>query len=282
MDNVLFLYLLALLWTLFATAQDLKKRIISNWVVVSLIIFAMGFRFFYSAFELEEFNFFYQGVFGLAVFFIVGNLFYYSRFFAGGDAKMMVALGTILPLSIGFVSNLNIFVYFLLTFLFIGGFYGLVWSLVLAFFGKNFSNYKKEFGNQFTKNKFSVLTASMLGIFLIFLYRIDFFISYLGIMVLLFPFLYLHAKAVDETSLVKTIKPLELEEGDWLYKDLHLGRKKIISRWGGLTKKEIAEIRKRVKKVRIRYGIPFAPVFFISLLVWIYFIVSKSYISFVF
>ena len=47
----------------------------------------------------DSFNFFYQGLIGLGIFFVLGNAFYYGRFFAGGDAKLMISLGAILPLS---------------------------------------------------------------------------------------------------------------------------------------------------------------------------------------
>ena len=42
---------------------------------------------------------------------------YYGRVFAGGDAKLMIALGAIIPLSNNFPENLNIMLKFLLLFL---------------------------------------------------------------------------------------------------------------------------------------------------------------------
>jgi Flp pilus assembly protein protease CpaA len=58
MNEVLFLFILGLVWILFATIQDIKKREIADWLSFSLIIFAIGFRFFYSLFE-GNFSFFY-------------------------------------------------------------------------------------------------------------------------------------------------------------------------------------------------------------------------------
>ncbi|MBI2056754.1 hypothetical protein HYT91_00690 [Candidatus Pacearchaeota archaeon] len=51
MFHIIFLVALALVWMIFAVVQDLKKREIANWVNFSLIIFALGFRFFYSLFN---------------------------------------------------------------------------------------------------------------------------------------------------------------------------------------------------------------------------------------
>ena len=123
MYEMIFLWVLALIWIIFATVQDLKIREIANWLNFSLIIFALGFRFFYSLFALDSFVFFYQGLIGLLIFFFIGNMLYYGRMFAGGDAKLMIALGAILPFSGNFLDNLKLFTLFLLIFLFIAAFY---------------------------------------------------------------------------------------------------------------------------------------------------------------
>lgn len=132
MIEVIFLVVLALIWMLFATVQDLKMREVANWLNFSLIIFALGFRFFWSLFAADSFAFFYQGLIGFGIFFVLGNLFYYGRMFAGGDAKLMIALGAILPFSDNFSVNFNIFIWFFLLFIFIGSIYGFIWSAYLA------------------------------------------------------------------------------------------------------------------------------------------------------
>ena len=116
MIEVIFLWILGLIWIISASVQDLKKREIANWLSFSLIIFALGFRFFYSFFT-GDFNFFYQGLIGLGIFFVLGNLFYYARIFAGGDTKLMIALGPILAFKDKFISNLEIFALFFLIFI---------------------------------------------------------------------------------------------------------------------------------------------------------------------
>lgn len=268
MYEMVFLWVLALVWIIFATVQDLKTKEIANWLNFSLIIFALGFRFFYSLFSSGEFGFFYQGLIGLLVFFVIGNLLYYGRMFAGGDAKLMIALGPVLPFSLVFLENLKIFVLFFLIFLFVAAFYSLIFSLVLAL--KNFKKFRKEFGSQLNKNRKITYLVLLLGLLFMILGLFEILFFSLGILIFIIPYFYLYAKAVDETSMIKKIKTNKLVEGDWLYKNLRVGKKFVEAKWEGLKKEDIKAIRKKYKTVLIRQGMPFAPVFLISLLILIY------------
>lgn len=262
--EVMFLGILGLIWIIFATIQDLKKREVANWLNFSLIIFALGIRFFYSLFS-ENFNFFYQGMIGLFIFFILGNLFYYGRIFAGGDAKLMIALGAILPINYIFLENVKIFVLFIFLFFFIGAFYGLFISLFLMI--KNFKLFRKEFKKQFNKHKKLLLISSAVGIiFLGFSFFYELFFIF-GLLVFFLPYFYLIAKSIDEACMIKYIDTKKLTEGDWLYKDISVGKNLIKSDWEGLTKKEIKQIQKKYRKVKIRQGIAFVPVFLVSYII---------------
>lgn len=268
MYEVIFLFVLALVWIIFATIQDLKKREIANWVNFSLIIFALGFRFFYSLFSSAGFNFFYQGVLGLGIFFLIGNLLYYGRLFAGGDAKLMIALGAVLPFSESFSVNLNIFILFLFAFLIIGAIYSLIISLIISF--RNFKRFRREFGKILNKNKKLIYLVMFLGLILMLFGFFETFLFIFGILIFILPYFYIYAKAVDEACMIKKIKTGLLREGDWLYKDVGVGKKTIKATWSGLSKKEIRLIQRNKKFVKIRHGIPFTPVFLISFLVFFY------------
>ena len=267
MGEVIFLIILALVFLIFATIQDLKKREVANWISFSLIIFALGYRFFYSLFS-GEFNFLYQGLIGLGIFFILGNLLYYGRMFAGGDAKLMIALGTVLPLSSSFFINLKIFIIFLFVFLFAGGIYGLSVSIVLSL--RNFKRFKKEFSKRLDKNKKLIYIVMFLGLIVMSLGLLENLFFILGVIIFIFPYFYLYAKAVDESCMVKKVKTGKLTEGDWLYENIKVKNKLIKARWEGLSKKDIGLIQEKYKSVLIRYGIPFVPVFLISFLILIY------------
>lgn len=265
MIEVIFLFVLGMFWIFFATMQDIRTRIVSNWLSFSLIVFALGFRLFYSLFN-NDFNVFYQGLIGLGIFFILGNALYYGRIFAGGDAKLMIALGTVLPFSENFFTNLNFFAIFLLLFLIAGSIYGFLWSFALPLMHPE--NYKKEIARQFRANRTKIIIGMFFGIALMFFGFSESFLFYLGILVFVLPLLYIHAKSVDESCLIREIDAKKLTEGDWLYRDLKIGKKTIKPSWHGLSETEIKEIGKRHKKVMIRNGIPFVPVFLISFLVF--------------
>lgn len=267
MFEVVFLFCLALIWIVFAVIQDLRKREISNWLNWSLIIFALGFRFFYSFFGDFNFQFFYQGLIGFGIFFALGNLLYYTKMFAGGDARLMYALGAILPFSYSFFTNLKIFILFFILFIFFGAIYGLFATGFLII--KYFRKFKKEFLRQFKLNKKPVLLIELIGlIFFGFGYfNISFF--YLGVLIFILPYFYLSAKSVDEACMIKKVSSKNLTEGDWLYKDVQVGKSIIKKDWNGLTKEDI-ELLKNKRFVLIRQGIPFSPTFLISFLVLVF------------
>jgi len=264
-QGLLFLIALGSIWILFATVQDFKKREIANWLNFSLIIFAMGARFFYSLFFNDGFNFFLQGVVGLGIFFIFGNLLYSLRIFAGGDAKLMISLGAILPFSSDFLVNIKIYVLFFCIFFIIGAIYGLISSFVLV--SRNFDKFRKEFSKQFKLHKKFYSLFLTLGLFVVFLGFFEKLILYFGLLIFFFPLLYTYAKAIEEGIMILELGVSKLAEGDWLYKDLKVGKKIIKAKWDGLSKQEIREIRKRFKKVKIKQGIPFVPVFLISFII---------------
>jgi hypothetical protein len=189
------------------------------------------------------------------------------RVFAGGDAKLMIALGAILPFSESFFSNIKIYLLFLCIFFVTGSLYGFVYSFVLA--SKNFRRFKSEFLKQAKSEKKRAFIFFILGGVLLLLGFIEFFFVYFSFVFFAFPVLYVYAKSVEEGSMIHQVKPSELTEGDWLYADLKIGKKTIKAKWDGLSKREIEIIKKKFKKVRIKKGIPFVPVFFVSFLVFI-------------
>ena len=260
----MFLILLGLIWIVFAVIQDLKKREIANWLNFSLAIFAIAFRFFYSLFSEQGFAFFYQGVIGFCIFFIIGNLLYYGKVFAGGDAKLMIALGAVIPMSVTFPENLNLIFRFLLFFLVSGAVYGIVFGAVLGIRNKN--KFSKEFSKQFKRSKKVFYIFLTLGIIFILLSFVNQLFLYLGVLFFVSPYIYFYAKSIDESCMVKKINTKYLTEGDWLYNDIKVGKRIINAKWSGLSNEEISLLKKNKKDVLIRQGIPFSPVFLISYL----------------
>ena len=262
MMEIYVLFGLGLIWILFATIEDIRTREIANWLNFSLIIFALGFRFFYSLFEMDGFGFFYQGVIGFGIFFVLSNLFYYGKMFAGGDQKLMMALGAVLPFSLDFNYNLKLLGGFVFLFLIVGAVYGLAASL---YFGiRNFDKFRKEFVKQIGKRRsFVTVFLALAFVFLILGFWQSALFSF-GIFFFVIPYFYLYVKSVDEACMVRKVKTSKLTLGDWLYKNEKVGTKVVKATWDGLTEKDIKLLRKRGGEVYIRYGVQFAPVFLIS------------------
>jgi Flp pilus assembly protein protease CpaA len=280
MIEIIFLLIFAFIWILFAVISDVRTTEIPNWLNFSLIIFALGFRFFYSLFSLGNFNFFYQGLIGLGIFSILGTVLYYSRIFAGGDAKLMIALGPILSFSSNFYTNLEIAVSFLFLFSISGAIYGIIATIYFAF--KNHKSFKKEFKISYKSHLKLNLFFMLFGI-LVMISGILFneLLLYLGIVIFILPLFYIYTKSVDET-MRKKVDPKKLVEGDWLYHDVRIGNKIIKADWNGLTQEDINLLRKKNKSVIIKKGVAFGPVFLISflLLIFFYFINTGLWNSF--
>ncbi len=270
MLEVIFLLVLALVWIFFAAISDLKTTEIPDWLNISLVIFALGFRFFYSLFSSLDFSFFYQGLIGFGIFFITGNLMYYAHIFSGGDAKLWYAMGAVIPFSNNFFINLEIFASFLFIYMAFGGVYGLFAGGYFAL--KNSKKFMGEFKTRFRKNLRFSLPIMALGILImLFAFILDRLFLILGILIFLIPVLYIFAKSTEESCMKKRIAPEFLREGDLLYADIKIGKKLIKADWNGLTKEDIEFLRKKHKLVLIKQGIAFGPVFLISFLLLIYF-----------
>jgi len=270
-----YLILLALVWITGAVLQDLRRREVDNLWNFSLIPIALAYRLSVSVFN-GNYWFILNGLIGLAIFFVLHNLFYYSRLFAGGDAKLLFALGVILPLSYDWILNIEIFGMFILLFLIGGSIYSLIWAICLMIV--KWSDFKKEFLNQWKiYHKMFLFALVFVVLWLVFAFIISQTIFILiGLMVLLFPVLFIFAKSIEESCMVKRINPDKITEGDWLYEDIFIGGKKIKSSWEGVSAKELELIRKKCrKKILIKFGIPFTPSFLFGFagllfLVWRY------------
>ncbi len=261
----MFLIVLGLVWIIGAVLQDLKRREVDNLWNFSLIAFALAYRLSVSVHN-GNYWFFINGILGLAIFLFLGNVFYYSRLFAGGDAKLVIALGAILPLSYNWGNNFIIFVLFIILFLVMGSLYSLIWAVVLVF--ENLSGFKKEIVKQW--KSYNILFLILLffafaGAAIIYFVAGITLALIFGIVLILFPILFVFAKAVEESCLKKAVSPEKLGEGEWLYRDIVVGGKKIKASWEGVSSDELKLIRKKYrKKVWIKEGIPFTPSFLLA------------------
>lgn len=263
----IFLFGLGLLWLVFASVQDWKTREIANWLNFSLLIFALSFRFFYAVF-FQRWDFFASGIFGVGIFFLLAHILYYGHVFAGGDAKLLIALGAVLPIYPNYFQSVSVFLILFFLFAF---FYGMIWSASLAFF--NWKNVRKKFIYLFNRYKTYVfLSFPFVLIFLIAGFFSNFMFA-IAFIIFILPFLYLFAKSIDEVCMVHACFVKGLREGDWLYQDVKAGKKVIRAKWAGISTEEISLLSRvygKNKKIFVREGVPFAPVFLFSFLAYLF------------
>jgi len=262
------LIILVLLWVFVAVIQDFKKREVANWWNFSLIAVILVYR----AFVAVSFNdlwYFLWAIIGLLIGFLLANIFYYARMFAGGDAKLLMALGAFLPLGSTWEVNLLIFVLFILLFVVAGSIYGLVYSLILVLI--NFRGFKSSFKKQFYKYKSQSLYFMLFFVILLVLsvwFKFELGIIF-SLMFFFLPVLLLGAKSIEDSGLTKFVSVRDLTVGDWLTDSIKVGKKKIKPNWEGLSEEELDLINKKLsqnKKIEIKYGIPFTPAFLLGLL----------------
>jgi len=266
----LFLIILGLVWIIGAVLQDLRRREVDNIWNFSLIAFALGYRSVVSVYTFDPW-FLLNGLIGFGIFLILGNLFYYSRIFAGGDTKLLIALGPVLTLSFDWIVNLKIYALFTLGFLLGGSIYVFIWALVLA--GLKFGEFRKEFVKQWGRGKLVYNVFLGVGlVVLLFSFFIGLEIALISLIFLLFPVLFVFAKAVEECCMVRDVSVDKITVGDWLYEDVYIKGKRIKAHWEGVSSGDLKLIQEKYRrKIKVKYGVPFTPGFLIGLLVVLWF-----------
>jgi Flp pilus assembly protein protease CpaA len=272
MNEYLFLFGLAFIFTLFASVQDLKKREVANWLNFSLIAFALAYRAFY-AIETKNLDFFIFGVIGLAVFICLAYVFYYTKIFAGGDAKLLMGFGIIIPYK-SYAAIFPTSLLFVFILLLIGAVYSLIFSILIVL--RNKQKFKREFFNVYNKNRIIVILTTIAA--LIALVFSIFNLIFIPILLLLLtPILMTYTKSLEKCMLV-VLRPEELTEGDWIESDIKVSKGVTIRKTvHGLTNEDIRILRKYKKKVLVKEGIPFVPAFFIALIVMALFALTSEF-----
>lgn len=274
MEEYYFLFALVFLWLLFASIQDIKKREISNWLNFSLIGLGLAYKLVYSLFN--GWNMFIYGFLGFICFYILALIVYYTGAFGGGDAKLLMGIGAVLPSSSLLVLSSSSLL-FLIVFLFVGAIYSLIYSAFVAV--SNSGRFNPLFKMQFLRVWKSYYFIIPLFI-LIVLLKLDFSFVFLGIILILLPVLYSYTKAVD-SCMIKLVSWKDLQEGDWIVNNIRLGNKLVKSRASGLNEDEVKLLNKMKRKVFVKYGVPFAPAFLISFIVTVFvFLRLESVLSF--
>lgn len=261
------LFFIAIAFILFATIQDVRKREVANWINYTLIAVGIIGKAVISFNSGNYWGFVYSIV-GVIAFYGIASAFYYSRVFAGGDAKLLTALGAILP----YHSWSDLIVYgfgFIVLLFLIGAVYTLIYSVFLVMHEPR--RFLREFIRQVKDGGKWFVVSWILVLIMLFLLGGQSLLLFAYALIVISPLLFCYLKGVENACLIVEMKGNELSEGEWLYEDVKIKGRIIRSSVHGLSKKEVEFIKKSGKKVVIRKGIPFVPAFLAAWIIAVFF-----------
>jgi Flp pilus assembly protein protease CpaA len=266
------LSLLVLALFIIATYTDLRWREVPDWLSFAGIIGGVGIHIIFSLAD-ASITPLLGSLAGLAGGSAIGIGLYTLGQWGGGDAKALMAAGSILGFSLSWTDN---FASFLVNLLIVGGIYGTIWTLGIALM--DYRRVHHAVRTQLSSRgimipQLSLLTLSLVPVAMSLIFFdelvLHLFALVIGITPAFFYFLLIVFREVERLCFVKLIPLAQLTEGDWLAKEVRIGKKIVCSKSStGITKKQIAELQSHnVRSVHIKSGMPFLPAFLGAFLV---------------
>lgn len=275
----------AVIVLIIASLTDIKTREVPDWINFSIIPLALGIRLIWSL-STNDYSYIIEGLVGFSAFFILALLMFYTGQWGGGDSKMLMGMGALIGFPYQFwSSNINWLIEplpsFLINTVVVGSIYGLMWSILIGF--KNKEKFSKEL-KKLIKEKKKIIKWWNICIFIIFVLTLfiqDDVIKLLTILLLVLIHLTFYMiffiKTIEKSCMLKYVKPTEVTEGDWIAKKIFVNKKYIAGPKDlGIEKKQLRKLvnyynKGKIKKVLIKVGIPFVPIFLIAYLftLWI-------------
>ncbi len=265
----LFMLSTAMGFSVVASYFDLKTGEIPDKFSIGLVAAALAMRAAFSV-MLGDYVYFLDGAAVAAIFFAFGALLFYTGGWGGGDAKLIAGIGAALggiaaPSIMGSAAIFPAFFGFFVALSVIAIPYSLTYAFILAVTHmKVFS----LFGGRVRKNWFIAVLGVVIAVSLFIMAKPH---SYVMMLALALPAIYYpllaFTRSVEEIAMQREVTVKELREGDLVAEDLVIRGKKLASSrdMDGLTKEAIKAIRasrkQLPKKIRIKWGIRFAPAF---------------------
>ncbi len=184
----------------------------------------------------------------------LGWAFYMAKQWGGGDAKLLAAVGYLLPVWLTESSGLLPFsAAYLFNVFVVGLVYMLIYIMFLGLLRKKIRRlFLEDFRDYGWKVSLALVVFSVLSYFFLPLWLI--------VLVDMFGLSILYAKSV-ENYFFRSIPVSELREGDVLAD----------GKIDGLTKKQVAKLKKKGGNIKIKDGVRYGLVFFLSLVVTLYY-----------
>jgi len=274
----LFLFILALIWLIFASVSDIKTHEVPDWLSYSLIIIGFG-NALIKSLILKDISFLFYSFIAFSLFFLIALLLYYTKQWGGGDVKLLIGMVTLFPiypetLIRYFNPNLNLpfILILILNLILFGAIYSLFYGAYLLI--KNKINLVKELKN-YKINKIYFIVPLLILIISMVIQDISLrlLILSLSFMILIAPLLLIYIRIVENKCMLKKFPISKLTEGDWITKNIYYKGRLIYNKNSpGITNAQILLLKKtKLKNVIIKEGIPFVPAFLISFIITILF-----------
>lgn len=257
---------LIILILLTASYTDLKTKEVPDWLSYGFIAAAIGVRGIYSL--QEGWQVIVSGLLGLAVFYLLALLFYYTHQWGGGDSKLLMGMGAAVGITYPFTASSFSLLWFFFLLLFAGALYGLTWLCVIAVRRRNclVPELRSQLGNH-KHIHLGIGFGSMLFLGAGFLVN-----SLLLVVTLLISLYYLiiFLVAVQQCCFTVEKDTALLTEGDWLAEDVLVKGRKILKK-KTLSRNDIEKLHQhKISSVTIKEGVPFVPSFLIAYLLLLF------------
>ena len=255
----LLLIAIALVGSFAAGVWDLKTTNIPDKLCIFMIFVGLILNILIGVFT-TDFSYFIDSLLFGGLFLGFSLVMYYTGQWGGGDGELLVAIGVLLP-KLSIVKTYFPFaVSFFINSFFIGAFWSVIFSLYFVYKSPGLS---RKFFNDF-KNPLTIVITLVPLILSIILLNTNFIFSLIFLLIFILFVFYRFAKIIEQ-SFYQKIPVRKLRVDDMLGEDipkLKLYRKYI----KGLTKEQVAKIKKNKKYVVIREGVRYGIVFPLALL----------------
>ncbi len=248
--------LLALLLTAVAGLWDLKTTEVPDELLAVMVVSGVSYWLISASITSDVYPLFVSLAIG-SVLLALGLLLYKKGQWGGADAWILAAVGYMIPLYAGALFIIP----YIMNFFIISAAYMIVYSFALGLKNRYVFHI---FAKDLKKNRKILLIPFA---FLAFFLSLNYVTASLGYVTRAFPVVEMFAlllfltvfwqygKAVEKHVFRKRIPVSQLKPGDVL-EDM---------RWVGLTRRQVASIKKKKSHVVIKEGVRFVPVFFLSL-----------------
>lgn len=250
-----------------ASIEDWKTREVPDYLSYVFIAAAICFRLLWAASDWSLMTLVWIPI-SFGIFFTFSYLMYRAGQWGGGDVKLMAGLSIALssfPADGFFPYFLNFFMNVLIA----GSLYGIAMILYLGF-----KNRKKI--KLWVIDKALIAFVTIFAIAIIFLFKSNFALMFILLLLGISLGLFKYLKMVEKYCMEAHVPVKNLTEGDWLIKDVKIGKTVVKTRPIGLIEEDLRKLKKlynqgKIKEVLIKVGIPFIPAFFIAFLLTIMF-----------